>query len=435
MRQTYCSYISALNGKEITVIGIGVSNRPLIRMLCQSGARVTARDMHEPIDREEWEFLGVKLCLGENYLQGLGGDIIYRTPGLRPDHPGLEYARACGCTVTSEMNDFFSLCPCPIYGITGSDGKTTTTTLIAEILRADGNTVHLGGNIGTPLLTRVGEISPEDLCVVELSSFQLMDMQYAPHTAVITNISPNHLDWHKDMDEYISAKKKILDFKPSRAVLNRDNAVTSGLSPIAEETLWFGKHMIKNDIINGILPVSEIKLRGWHNVENFMAAMTALNERVSSDSIRKTASYFSGVAHRDELVAKVNGVSYYNDSIGSSPSRTVATLLSHPGRVHLIAGGRDKNVPFDILAERMPKHVKCLYLIGEASEQIEKASRRVTAGMPIVRCENLEQAVSEALKRTSPGDTVLLSPACTSFDQYKNFEERGEHFKRLVKAM
>lgn len=436
MNPAFDTYIQTLSGRDVTVIGAGVSNSPLIRMLCSAGARVTVLDRNPDLAREEWDDLGVDLRLGESYLDRVGGDMVFRTPGMRPDHPALDLARAGGSRVTSEMEEFFALCPCPIFGVTGSDGKTTTTSLIADMLADGGRTVHLGGNIGTPLLTRVGEMSPLDACVVELSSFQLMDMTRSPHVAVITNLSPNHLDWHRDMDEYIAAKRRLLEFQRADdfAVLNGDNPMTAGLQGQGK-TKYFGGNIIQDGVIDGLLPISDIRLPGWYNVENVMAAMTAVRGIVSDEAILETVRNFVGVKHRNQWVATVDGVQYYNNSIGSSPARTVATLHAHVGRVLLIAGGRDKKVPFDEMARLLPDHVKVLLLIGEAASQIEAAARRIPSCPLIVRCEGLPEAVEQAHKLAAPGDTVLLSPACTAFDQYRNFEERGQHFVELVGAL
>lgn len=436
MNPAFDTYIQSLAGRDVTVIGAGVSNSPLIRMLSSAGAHVTVRDRNSALPREEWDDLGVELRLGGNYLDRIGGDMVFRTPGMRPDHPALDSARAGGSCVTSEMEEFFALCPCPIFGVTGSDGKTTTTSLIADMLANGGRKVHLGGNIGTPLLTRAGDMSSLDVCVVELSSFQLIDMTRSPHVAVITNLSPNHLDWHHDMDEYIVAKRRLLDFQNSGelAVLNGDNPVTAALLGRGQ-TKYFGKHMVRDDLIDGLIPIRDIRLSGWYNVENVMAAMTAVRETVPDEAILETVRTFAGVEHRNQWVVTVGGVNYYNNSIGSSPARTVATLHAHVGRVLLIAGGRDKKVPFDEMTRMLPDHVKVLLLIGEAASQIEAAACKVPSCPPIVRCEGLAEAVKQAHKLAAPGDTVLLSPACTAYDQYRNFEERGNHFVELVEAL
>jgi UDP-N-acetylmuramoylalanine--D-glutamate ligase len=405
-------------------------------MLAAAGARVTVYDKNEKTEKCEWEASGVKFVLGEAYLENLTGGVIFRTPGLRPDHPSLLKAKADGSRVTSEMEEFFRLCPCHITGITGSDGKTTTTTLISEMLKAAGFTVWLGGNIGTPLLTLAGEMKPNDHAVVELSSFQLMDMTSSPQTAVITNITPNHLDWHRDMEEYTAAKRNILEWQDETnlAVLNADNPPTAAMRGKGK-TVYFGGHRIADGVIDGFLPLDCIKLQGYYQTENILAAMSAVKNLVPEDIIRQVAETFTGVPHRNELVRIVNDVKYYNNSIGTSPARTVATLRAHGERVLLIAGGKEKGVPFDELAAFFPAFVKKLFLIGEAAPAIEQAVKTVEGAPPVECCGGLEDAVLRARDAAAPGDTVLLSPACTAFDMYLNFEERGKHFVEIVNSL
>ncbi len=263
-----------------------------------------------------------------------------------------------------------------------------------------------------------------------------MDMTRSPQTAVITNITPNHLDWHRDMDEYIAAKSVILRHQDDRglAVLNADSPVTGGMRGRGR-TVFFGGSRIRDGVIDGFLPLSGIPLRGYYQTENVMAAVTAVGGLAPRDAILKAVSGFRGVTHRNEYVATVNGVDYYNNSIGSSPARTAATLLAHSGKVHLIAGGRGKKVPFDTLAALFPEHVKRLYLIGEAADAIEHAVSAVPDAPVSERCSGLEDAVRRAAALAVPGDTVLLSPACTAFDAYANFEERGRHFADIVKTL
>jgi UDP-N-acetylmuramoylalanine--D-glutamate ligase len=403
-------------------------------LLTGAGANVTVCDKNEKISRAEWA--GVELRLGETYLDGLSGDLIFRTPGLRPDHPALLRAKADGSRVTSEMEEFFKLVPCHVTGVTGSDGKTTTTTLIAEMLRAGGHTVHLGGNIGKPLLSLAEEMAPRDRVVVELSSFQLSDMTRSPQTAIITNITPNHLDWHLDMEEYIATKRRILDWQDENglAVLNKDNPETKKMRGKGR-TVYFGGHRITDGVIDGFLPLADIRLRGYYQVENILAALSAVRGEVPDDAIRQVAAAFSGVPHRNEYIAAVDGVHYYNNSIGTSPERTSATLRAHGKPVLLIAGGKDKNLPFDGLVELFPAHVKSLFLIGEAADAIERAVRAVPGAPPVERCDGLEDAVLRARDAAKPGDIVLLSPACAAFDMYANFEERGKHFVEIVKSL
>jgi UDP-N-acetylmuramoylalanine--D-glutamate ligase len=340
---------------------------------------------------------------GSDYLLDLSADVIFRTPGIRPDVPEIAAAIAKGAVLTSEMEAFFELCPCPIIGVTGSDGKTTTASLIAALLEAEGKTVWLGGNIGTPLLDKVSAIAPTDYAVVELSSFQLMTFRVSPHIAVLTNITPNHLDWHHGFEEYAAAKTNIFRFqKPGDRLVFDANSV-------AELPL---KHVL-----------------GEHNRRHFATALNALEGIVSADTAAKVAENFPGVPHRLEFIREHNGVKYYNDSIASSPDRTIAGLEAFDQKVILIAGGKDKGIPYDAIGPAIRERVKLLILNGPTSEKIRAATGDT---VPLVQCENLADAVIAANKAAIPGDIVLLSPASTSFDQFKNFEERGDAFRRIV---
>lgn len=447
-------YMKSLEGKRVAVVGIGVSNRPLIELLANNGVVTIACDK-KPRSAfgalaGELESQGVELHLGETYLDALDADVVFRTPGMRPDVPALERIRAKGGSVTSEMEVFFSLCPCPIIGITGSDGKTTTSSIVAELLKEEGKKVHLGGNIGRPLLYDVDEMQPEDIAVVELSSFQLMDMTRSPQTAVLTNLSPNHLDVHKDMDEYVAAKENIFRFQSAadRAVFNYDNAITRELAKKAVGDVTFfskekcGGVYLENGVIYAagreVLPVSEILLPGMHNVENYMAAIAAVKDLVSDETIRRVAASFGGVEHRIEFVREVGGVRYYNDSIASSPTRTIAGLRAFPQKVILIAGGYDKQIPFMELAPEVTDRVKLLILCGDTAEKIRTCVLECDsyAGSPeIVLCDSLEEAVGIANERAESGDVVTLSPACAAFDKFPNFMVRGETYKKLVNAL
>ncbi len=427
-------YFDALRKKAVTVVGLGVSNEPLVKLLLSHDAAVTICDKNDNIDRTYWESMGVKLSLGERYMDGLGGDIVLRTPGLRPDHPSLLSAKAAGSEITSETELFFKFCPCPIFAITGSDGKSTTTTVIAEMLRAAGHTVHLGGNLGTPLLPIVNSIMPSDYAVLELSSFQLMSFTQSPHVAVVTNVTPNHLDWHTGMDEYIAAKQRLLDFQGENdiAVLNSGNEITSHI-PSKGIRRMFSHSDVKNGVLYDILPISDIKIRGQHNIENYMAAVLAVKDIVPADAIRQVAQTFNGVPHRNQLVHTKDGVSFYNDSIGSSPTRTIASLYSHTAPVVLIAGGYDKNIPYEPLAEALPGHVKAVVLMGKTAGKIRSAIENVSKDIPLIDASSMADAVDKATSAACKGDVVLLSPASASFDMFKNFEERGNMFVELVK--
>ncbi len=455
MFESQKAYFDTWRGKKITVIGIGVSNTPLIRMLADKGALVTACDRKERAAlgdlAGELETLGVTLRLGEDYLDDLSGDIIFKTPGMRFDHPALLAAGKQGSIITSEMEVFFKLCPCAIIGVTGSDGKTTTTTLIAKMLEAAGKTVHLGGNIGKPLLPEIERIGKEDFAVVELSSFQLHTMRRSPHIAVITNLSPNHLDVHKDMAEYIDAKKNIFTHQliSDILVVNADNDVTASFAGqqtgtlrrfsfkkalddgiyYEDGTVW--QHM--NGVHKAILHRSDIRLPGDHNVENYMAAIAAVREFVTDEQIVSVAKTFGGVKHRIEFVREVRGVRFYNDSIGSSPTRTLATLRSFPKKVHLLAGGYDKHLPFDEFGRELPNYVKALYLSGATAPLIRAAV--TDSALPVYETETYAEATKLAFENAKAGDIVVLSPACASFDKFKNFEERGEYFIRTVEEL
>lgn len=391
---TLHEYFEKLRGKRVLVLGLGVSNRPLVRLLLQYGAEVTGCDKtpREKLDAEvlELERMGAKLHLGEGYLEGLSGDVAFRTPGLHPEKPELAALRAAGTRITSEMDAFFAVCPCRIIGVTGSDGKTTTTTLISELLRRAGHRVWVGGNIGTPLLNRAEEMRPTDIAVLELSSFQLMDLHAACHTAVVTNLAPNHLDMHKDMDEYVNAKKNIFlrQSAGDTLILNRDNTITASFAPEAKgQVKWFSRQArVENGVYfedgviwrsgEALLRQEDILIPGLHNVENYMAAILAVEGLVSDEDIRYVARHFGGVEHRIELVRVKDGVSYYNDSIASSPSRTIAGLRSFSKKVILIAGGYDKHIPYDVLGPEIAEHVKLLVCTGATGEKIAQAAKK-----------------------------------------------------------
>ena len=456
---TLQQYLASLRGKQVTVIGIGVSNRPLLRLLAGAGAEVTARDKktEEQLGNiapqlKEW---GVRLVLGEQYMEDISGDVVFRTPGLRPDHPGLLAAKAQGAEITSEMEVFFEVCPCPMIAVTGSDGKTTTTSVIAEMLRAAGKTVWLGGNIGTPLLDQADKMEADHVAVLELSSFQLMSMKKTPQVAVITNLSPNHLDWHRDFEEYVEAKCNIFknQGKDDVLVLNFDNPPSCELAEKAPGQVRFfsrksvpvaGGVWLKNGMLldNGepIMAAADIRIPGDHNVENYMAACAALKGMVEPEIMVKVAREFNGVEHRLELTRELDGVKYYNDSIASSPSRTLAGLKCFPAdKIILIAGGYDKNIPFDGLGAALPTAVRVLLLCGTTADKIEaavKAAPDYVPGKPeLVRFDNLDDTVAYARKIAKAGDLVLLSPACASFDQFPNFMARGRYFKDLVNKL
>ena len=448
-----------LRGKKVAFIGAGVSHKTLIGQFCAMGAEVTLCDKKQLEDfgdyAETLKQLGVRLSLGEHYLDGLAGQqVILRTPGFEYYTPAL----AAGSVVTSEMELFFDYCPCRITAVTGSDGKTTTTSLIAAMLTAAGKKVHLGGNIGRALLPILAEIDPGDEAVVELSSFQLISMRKSPRVAVVTNVTPNHLDHHKDMQEYVDAKRNILLWQTpaDKAVLGYENDITRAMAADCKGSqCWFTRlHetdngaflradgmlcMAENGTVTPVVSKDEVKLRGLHNIENLLAAIAAVWGQVPVSAMAETARTFTGVEHRIEPVRLLDGVQWYNDSIASSPTRTIAGLRSFDQKIIIIAGGYDKNIPYEPLAPEILEHVKVLVLMGATGPKIEKAVREcpgfAESGLVILHAKDMKEAVDEARAAAKPGDIVSLSPASASFDLYPNFEVRGRHFKELVNAL
>lgn len=452
-------YLESISNQRVAVIGAGVSNVPLIRILRDAGIAVTVHDKKDAAalgaQYESLAALGVSFSLGEGYLNDLTENIVFRTPGLHPDHPALKSVRACGGTVTSEMELFFAVCPCPIIGITGSDGKTTTTTLTYEFLKHAGHTCHLGGNIGKPLLPEVREMQPDDLAIVELSSFQLMGMQYSPSVAAITNLTPNHLDYHKDFDEYVQAKTSIFTHqKPGgKLVLCADDPVTRRLDIPGEHEIWHCTKQVKPEtgvyLRDGVIYIAEngqdralmeakdIRIPGAHNVYNVMMAAAIVQGLCEDSDIVAVATTFAGVEHRIEFVREFEGVKYYNDSIASSPTRTIAGLNSFDQKLILIAGGYDKHIPYDVLGEPICDHVKTLILTGATAPKIRQCVEQTGRyDQPqIIDVPDLKSAVRTAYATAHPGDIVIMSPASASFDCFKNFMERGELFKQFVNAL
>ena len=444
-------------GKNITVIGIGISNLPLIKYLVSLGANVTACDRRSAEDLgknyTELEKLGVKFNLGDGYLNNLSGDMIFKTPGMRYDVPELLKAKENGSIVTSEMDVFFEVCPSHIIAVTGSDGKTTTTTLIHKMMTDAGYKTWLGGNIGNPLLTDTEKMKENDWVILELSSFQLHTMRKSPEIAVITNISPNHLDMHKDYKEYIDAKKNIMLYQNEgdTLIVNADNQVTADIGKSASGAVkYFSRNSMADVYLDGniikrgiveILNIKDIKIPGMHNVENYMAAIAAVSGLVSKDVIENVAKTFGGVEHRIELVRTLDGVKYYNSSIDSSPNRTINTLRVFPNKVIMIAGGKDKGIPYDEIGPALAEHVKVLILIGATSDKIQEALdaeiNKTGNGkdIEVIRATSYEDAVNTARSKAHDGDVVLLSPASTSFDMFRNFEERGNLFKKIVNEL
>ena len=449
-------------GKKVAFIGAGVSHKRCIEQFVELGAQVTLCDQKKSLEdfgayADTLRRLHVRLSLGEHYTDGFAGqDIIMRTPGYEYYKPELQAALQAGTKVTSEVELFFELCPCEIVAVTGSDGKTTTTTLISKMFEAAGRKVFLGGNIGAALLPQLADVTPEAVAVVELSSFQLISMRVSPKVAVVTNVTPNHLDHHKDMQEYIDAKRNILLWQvpPCRAVLGFENEISRGMQKDCKgEQVWFTRlHdtdkgaflresddtlcYAENGVVTPILPRAEVKLRGLHNVENLLAAIAAVWGRVPVEAMRQVGSTFTGVEHRIEPVRTLDGVTYYNDSIASSPTRTIAGLRSFNQKIILIAGGYDKKIPYEPLAPEILAHVKTLVLMGATGPRIEAAVRGCAgfdeSALTILHADSMQHAVELARGAAKPGDVVSLSPASASFDLYPNFEVRGRDYKNIV---
>lgn len=470
-------YEKEIRAKRCAVIGVGISNLPLIDFLLERGAVVVARDKKDllslaenpSLDIDGLKARGVQFITGEGYLDNMDEDIIFKTPGIRCDNPKILDAYRRGAYVTSEMETFLSLCPAKIIAVTGSDGKTTTTTLISKLLMQEGHKVYVGGNIGRPLLCDVPKMTPSDFAVLELSSFQLHSMYVNPDgtkkelgftfpdVAVVTNLSPNHLDWHTSYEEYADSKKMIFScLSPGgKLVTNANNEDTLKYACLAKsegKTVGFFSAHIKNDgyyLENGeicknnksVLSREKILLQGIHNVENYMAAICATEDFVSGESVEKVATTFGGVAHRLEHVRTLDGVIFYNSSIDSSPSRSVAAINGFPDQARkklvLIMGGYDKKIPYDSVGEPVCRMAKAVFLCGATSQKIKEAiesAPNYSGDTEIFVYTDFEKTVTAAKEYAKAGDRVILTPASASFDMFKNFEERGERFKQIVNS-
>ncbi len=478
------AFRDAICGKTVSVVGLGVSNTPVIDFLLSCGASVVGRDRKTAAALGELAQTlsekGVSLRLGEDYLADLCEDVIFKAPGIRPDLPEFVAAQESGSALTSEMEVFLALCPAPVFAVTGSDGKTTTTTLVYTMLKAQaekdetGKTVWVGGNIGKPLLPEIESIAEDDFVVLELSSFQLQamktgrELQPWPHAACITNVTPNHLNWHVDMEEYTDAKAEIFanQARGGRLVLNYENELTRAMAKNAAGHVTYfssvhdltdcltdnaaypadaviyekdGEIVIASDAEEEPFPIlttSDILLPGRHNVENYMTAISAVRGYVDPDTITEVAKTFGGVAHRQEFVCERGGVKYYNSSIDSSPTRTIAALNAFKQKLIVILGGADKGVPFDVLAKPLAEHAKAVVLTGASRDKIaaaldESADFRAS-GVPVHNVDGFTNAIDAARDAAEYGDIVILSPACTSFDAFPNFEVRGNTFKNHV---
>ncbi len=463
-----------IKNAKIAVLGFGVSNIPLVELLIECGNEITVHDKNniEKLDPRATLFAerGVKFVTGEGYLDEIDADIIFRSPGIRPDYAGIVKAVEKGAELTSEMELFIELTPAITLGVTGSDGKTTTTTIAYKLLEKEyENTdrkIYVGGNIGTPLLSKVGEMKTGDICVLDLSSFQLFTAKKSPDSAVITNLSPNHLDWHKDMDEYVLAKTNIFKHGCTHLTTNFDNEICVELlkdcdcditlfsSKASEQdmrtripdlksafTIEYGliwelisyKHHWKERLCNNsVLSTESILLPGTHNIENYMAAISLTKGLVSEETIRHVATTFKGVEHRLEFVRELDGVKYYNSSIDSSPSRTAAALSALTVKPIVICGGYDKNIPFEPLAKALDDKAKAVILTGATAEKIHDVILKEGSKVQVYIEKDFEKAVRLSKEIAKKDDVVLLSPACASFDAFKNFMERGDRFKKIV---
>ena len=450
----------SLYNKKVAIIGLGVSNAPLIDYLQNLNAVIKVFDKRteDKIDTDilnKVEEYKLDKNFGENYLSNLKDfDIIFKSPSCRPDLPEIVEEVKRGAILTSEIELVLELAPCKVIAVTGSDGKTTTTSLIYEILK-NKYKCFLGGNIGTPLFTKIAEMKPEDIVVLELSSFQLMTMKKSPDIAVVTNVTPNHLDIHKSYEEYIEAKTNIFKNQQENdlLVLNYDNQITRDFSKQVKGNVVFfsSKEKLQDGVIydDGIIKISEdgtrrhvlkfkdTKLRGVHNAENICAAVAATRNLVEVEEQAEAIKNFNGVNHRIEFVREIDGCKWYNDSIASSPTRTIAGLNSFDEEIVLIAGGYDKHLDYEPIAKPILKKVKTLILMGQTSEKIfgVVSKEKTDEEIEIFKVKSLEEAVQKAKEQAKPKQVVLFSPASASFDMFKNFEERGNKFKELVKNL
>ena len=443
-------YASNYKEKAVGFVGMGVSNLPVIKLFASIGANCIVRDKNDLTGRDfynELVALGVKFICGENYLDNITEELLFLSPAVRPDLKGIDEARKNGTRVTSEMEEFFRLCPCKKIAVTGSDGKTTTTTLIAKLLEAQGFKAWLGGNIGVNLFATLDEITSEDYAVIELSSFQLMKLSESPDIAVVTNVAPNHLDWHIDMNEYVEAKKRIFAFQnpASLLVVNLDDEYAEGfiknakgnIRTISGNTSNGDLYFTENGIFEKdtlLIADDDIRIVGRHNRYNYCAAYSAVKDIVSLETLKKIAKDFGGVEHRIEFVREVDGVKFYNSSIDSSPSRTTACINSFKSPIIAICGGYDKNIPYEPLGDLFKNKVKFTVLCGATSKKIAEVLDKVGYSQYVIT-DNFEQAVNIAKEKACGGDNVVLTPASASFDMFKNFAERGNTFKNIVNSL
>ncbi len=476
MNKKFAEFLSWMDQKNIAVVGMGISNRPLIEILAKRGLKLTVFDAltedAEPVRILKAEYAksgyDINWQLGPDYLEKLKGfDLIFRTPSLMPYREQIIREKERGALVTSEMEVFLHCCPGQTFGITGSDGKSTTTSLTYSMLKAQGFETYIGGNIGRPLLSDLDQMTADAKVVVELSSFQLVDMTLSPNVSILTNVTPNHLNIHKDLADYVTAKKQIY-----RHQKLGDRLILNGLCPefaadrfeVKSEITWFNdrypgcRQMVfvekagqlgfrarNSEVFEPVCPTSDLHIMGNFNRQNVLAAMAATHDFVETTNMAKAVASFKGLEHRLEFVREIAGVKYYNSSIDSSPERSKHSIaaFSEAGKnLVLIMGGKDKNCDYSGLGKIIAGATDRLILCGANADLITNAVRleagqagKTLAQIQIVTCHDYPEAVAVAQSLAGVGDSVLLSPAGTSFDQFSNFMERGQVFKHLVNQL
>jgi UDP-N-acetylmuramoylalanine--D-glutamate ligase len=446
-----------LKNKRVLVVGLGRSGAASAIFLQEHGARVIVSDSKSEaqLQRDVPALLdrGVSIETGQHGERTFRDqDLIVVSPGVPSDQPQLQHARTLGIPVIGEVELAYRFLQGKVLAITGSNGKTTTTTLVGEILSKSGKKTLVGGNIGTPVISLAGKSTPETLVVLEISSFQLESIeQFRPWIAAILNITPDHLDRHHTFQAYVDAKARIFENQQAGdfAVLNADDPVCLGLKEKIKGTLlWFsrkqrvenGAYLSGDQIIfrrNGeeqpVLSRADIQLKGEHNLENVLAAVTmTMVAGCKAEQVRQAVREFCAVEHRLELVATINGVTFYNDSKATNVDATVKALESFPGNIHIILGGKDKGSDYTVLNPLLRERVKRVYLIGAAADKI---ASQIQGAAELARSATLDRAVRQAFDAAKPGDVVLLAPACASFDQFENYEQRGRVFKELVHSL
>jgi UDP-N-acetylmuramoylalanine--D-glutamate ligase len=442
-----------VSGQRALVIGLAREGVDLARFLTRHGASVTVTDRKPRAVLEsqiaELDGMRVALCLGGHDVSELDRvDVVYASPGVPPDNELLRAAARRGVRVSSLVELFFALCPAPIVGVTGSAGKSTTTSLLGEMFVAAGRQVFVGGNIGRPLLGKLDQMAATSWVVMELSSFQLEPLRTSPHVALVTNVTPNHLDRHASMQAYWAAKGQILAHQRASdwAVLNADDAWSLRYQPrgrvlrfsmqgVVEGAYLAGEHLML--LGEPLVEASEIPLRGRHNVANVLAAMaTAHAAGVEREPMLRAIRAFQGVAHRLQTVGYRRGVQYVDDSIATAPERSIAAISSYDEPLVLIAGGRDKHLPMEDWATLIARRVRHVVLLGEMGDLVAAAIRAVEPNYSAIsRAGSMDEAVAQAASVASSGDVVLLSPGGTSYDMYLDFEERGRDFSRAVSEL